>query len=142
MRDPFVISSIAWHEISEKVAFDNSNAMEDVLNENLNLFDYGSGLKAIAVVFIAVQSTNTIHEEVMRYSHKKKEIYIQKKLPYELVCQYEKPQVLQLMAVSYLEILTDLKRKHIPDFDLSLFQQDVQKLFTEQNWLNLEKASL
>lgn len=141
IRRPFVISGIVWHEIGEKIAFHNSVIMEDALNEHLQLSNYGSGLVAIAFIFIAVQPTNTIHEEEMTYRRKKKELYIQMKLPYELVERYERPQVLQLMAATYLDTIKDLPKLKIPDFDYQRFAKDVERLFEAQGWLVKEPAN-
>lgn len=141
IRRPFVISGILWHEIGEKVAFVNSVTMEDVLNEHLRLSDYGTGLEGgFAFIFIVQQPTSTIHEEEMTYRRKKKELYIQMKLPYELVEQYERPQVLQLMAATYLRTIKDLPRLKIPDFDCQRFAKDVERLFEGRGWLVKETA--
>lgn len=141
IRRPFVVTGIVWHEVMEKVGFDNVNVMEDVLNEHLQLSNYGCGLVAIAFVFIAQQPDNTIHEEEMKYRRKKKELYIQMKLPYELVERYDKPQVLQLMAATYLHTIKDLPKLNIPDFDYQRFAKDVERLFEAQGWLVKESAN-
>jgi hypothetical protein len=139
---PFYISSITWKEVTDKVAMDNAPLLEDILNEHLELSDYGTGLEHLTVIFIAVQSANTIHEEVTRYSHQKKELYIQKKLPFDLVNQYDKRQVLQLMATTYLDVLEELEDINVKNFDLHKFQADVRKLFEGQGWMvQTEKAS-
>ncbi|HMO39492.1 MAG TPA: hypothetical protein PKC76_13660 [Saprospiraceae bacterium] len=135
MRDPFVVSGILWHEIGNKVSPDNTNKVENLLNTALLFENYGSGLTGLAFIFIVVQPDNRIHEEVLRYSRKKRELYIQKKLPYDLVVAYDKPQVLQLMAATYLETLETLDKKRIPNFDLPRFRADVQALFEAQGWL-------
>lgn len=114
---------------------DNAPLLEDVLNEHLELSDYGIGLENLTVIFIAVQPTNTLHEEVTRYSRHKKELYIQKKLPFDLVSQYDKRQVLQLMAITYLEMLEDLDDLNVPNFDFVQLRADVQQLFEAQGWL-------
>lgn len=137
---PFYLSPITWQELTDKVAFDNAPLLEDTLNAHLSLSNYGSGLDRLSFVFIAVQPDNRIHEEVLRYSRKKRELYIQKKLPYDLVVACDKPQVLQLMAATYLETLEDLDKKRIPDIDLPRFRADVQALFEAQGWL-VEQAT-
>ncbi|HMQ50103.1 MAG TPA: hypothetical protein PKA00_21960 [Saprospiraceae bacterium] len=140
MYAPFVISGILWHEIGEKVAFVNTNKLEDALEDNLSLSDYGTGITAIAFIYIVVQPTNIIHEEEMRYRRKKKEVYIQKKMPIELVEQYERPQVLQLMAATYLSTVRDLRQLKIPDFDHARFEHAVESLFRQEGWLVAEGA--
>jgi hypothetical protein len=37
MRDPFVVSSITWHEVADEVAIDNINLLEDALRSHLKL---------------------------------------------------------------------------------------------------------
>ena len=39
MRDPFVVSSITWHEVADAVAIDNINLLEDALRSHLKLSD-------------------------------------------------------------------------------------------------------
>lgn len=141
IRRPFVVTGIVWHEVKDKIAFENINVMEDILNEHLQMSDYGSGIVAIAFIFIAQQPTNTIHEESMTYRRKKKELSIQMKLPYELVERYEQPQVLQLMAATYLDTIKDLPKLKIPDFDYQRFAKDVERLFEAQGWLVKEPAN-
>ena len=130
------ISSVTWHEVDKKVVFPNLDLIENALNINIKLERYGTGIKEIAYVFVAVRPVNTIHGETLRYYKAKKEVFIQKKLPYELVEAYEAPQVLHLMAQTYLQSLRELvaKRK-IEDFDGARLMADVPALFAEQGWL-------
>ncbi|MBK8880338.1 MAG: hypothetical protein IPN74_18040 [Haliscomenobacter sp.] len=134
-KAPFYISSITWKEVTGKVALDHSPLMEDVLNAHLNLSDYGSGLVSLAVTFLAVQPGNALHKEEMTYRLRKKEAYIQTKLPYERVAQDEKSQTLHLMASIYLDAVKDMSKLNIPDFNLSQFAEDLELLFEEQGWL-------
>ena len=136
MHSPFVVTGIVWHEVQDKTAFENINMVEDVLNDHLQLSNYGPGLiGGIAFVFIAQQPDNTIHKEEMTYRRKKKELYIQMKLPYESVAQYERPQVLELMAGTYLRTIQQFGKLKIPDFDYQRFAKDVEQLFEAQGWL-------
>ncbi|MDZ4705803.1 MAG: hypothetical protein SH848_17885 [Saprospiraceae bacterium] len=142
MRRPFVVSGIVWHEVELKVGYVNTVMMEDILNEHLQLSHYGNGLQGgFAFIFIAARPDQTIQEEKIIYSRKKKELYIQTRLPYELVEQYERPQVLQLMAATYLRTIQRFDQLKIKDFNHQQFAKDVQALFEAQGWLVSEKAS-
>ena len=134
--DDFWFSSITWHEVGDKVVFPNLDLIRQAINTNFSLSNYGTGVKEIGFIFVAALPTSSIHGETLRFYKAKKEVFIQKKLPYELVEAYEAPQVLHLMAQTYLQSLRELvaKRK-IEDFDGARLMADVQALFAEQGWL-------
>lgn len=135
MYAPFVISGKLWHEISEKVAFDNTNFLKKALNDNLQLTNYGAGINGIALVFVTMPADDSFHEEEMKYNRTKREVNIQTALPFEFVKSHEKPAVLHLMATTYLNRIKELTKLKIPDFNLPLLIKDVEKLFEEKGWL-------
>lgn len=133
----FYFTSITWHEVSDKVVFTNLNVIRQSLNQNISLRSYGTGVHEIAYVFVALRPTNTLHGEMMRYYKTKKEVFIQKKLPFELVEAYSETEVLNLMANTYLQSLEDLIKRKISDFDTKQLCTDVQQLFLTKGWLNV-----
>ena len=133
----FFFTSITWHEVSDKVVFPNLNLIREALNQNISLCSYGTGIHEIAYIFVAIRPTNTLHGEMMRYYKAKKEVFIQKKLPFELVEAYTESEVLSLMGNSYLQSLQDLIKRKISDFDTKQLHTDVQKLFQTKGWLNV-----
>ncbi len=141
-KKKFLFSSITWHEIDFKVAIPNLTLMENVLNENIDLSNYGTGIQEIAYVFVALSPTNTLHGETLRYYKAKQEVFIQKKLPYELVEAYDDTQVLSLMAATYLQSMEQLAKRNIPDFDGARLVADVKCFFEQQGWLvGIEEAT-
>ena len=74
---------------------------------------------------------------MVRYYKAKKEVFIQKKLPFELVEAYSEAEVLLLMANTYLQSLQDLTKRKISDFDSKQLYTDVQQLFQAKGWLNV-----
>lgn len=133
----FFFTSITWHEVSDKVVFPNLDSIRQSLNQNISLRSYGTGVHEIAYIFVAIRPTNTLHGEMMRYYKAKKEVFIQKKLPFELVEAYSEAEVLTLMANTYLQSLQDLTKRKISDFDSKQLYTDVQQLFEAKGWLNV-----
>lgn len=136
MYAPFVVSGILEASIADKIGIPNTNLLEDALNQHLSLSNYGSGLSGIAFIYIATPPVDEIHEECFSYSRKKKELFIQMRLPYDVVEQASAADALHLMARSYLETLREkLPLKKVVDFDHLRFVQDVQHLFESKGWL-------
>lgn len=134
--EDFSFTSVTWHEVSDKLVSSNLDLIRQTLNQNISLHSYGTGIKEIAYIFVAVRPSNTIHGESMRYSKAKKEVFIKKKLPYELVEAYSESEVLSLMTNTYLQSLQDLSKRKIPDFDSKQLYLDVQQLFKAKGWLS------
>ena len=142
MYAPFVVSGILEAGVADKIGIPNTNLLEDALNQHLSLSIYGSGLTGIAFIYIATPPIDEIHEECFTYSRKKKELFIQMRLPYDVVKQASVSETLQLMARHYLETLHEkLPLKKITDFDQVRFVQDVQRLFEIQGWLEVQEVA-
>ncbi len=140
---PFKFTSITWHEVGDKIDFDNLNTLEEVVNVHLRLAEYGNNITSIYFIFVALQSPALLHPEGVTYSKKNHGIFMQIHLPFHLVEQYNKAQVMQLMASFYLNAMrTHLPKLRIPDFDYQRFIQDVEALFEEKGWLVGEKMGM
>lgn len=141
MYAPFVVSGILEAGVADKIGIPNTNLLEDALNQNLSLSNYGSGLIGIAFIYIATPPVDEIHEECFTYSRKKKELFIQMRLPYNVVEQASTTDALHLMASCYLETLRErLPLKKVADFDHLRFMQDVQRLFELEGWLEVPEV--
>jgi len=135
MYQPFVITCITWPEVADKVAYTNTQLLRETLNSQLDLSSYGD-LQGIAFVYIVTPPEDVIHQETFSYSRKKKELYIEMRLPYKEVMNRSLPEVLQLMAAKYLQTLEEyLPKKKVPHFDQARFIADVRDLFEREAWL-------
>ena len=142
MYAPFVVSGILEAGVADKIGIPNTNLLEDALNQHLSLSNYGSGLTGIAFIYIATPPIDEIHEECFTYSRKKKELFIQMRLPYDTVEQASVSEALHLMAHHYLETLREkLPLKRVTGFDHLRFVQDVQRLFETQGWLAVQEVA-
>lgn len=139
MYAPLVISSIADEdEVGKKVDANNILLIEELLNQHLKLSTYGEGLTGIAFVYIVTPPIDIIHHDEIIYRAKKKELYIEMRLPYEKVAAASEAEVLQMMAQKYLQTFQDTSLwKKLKNFDCEGFSRDVQRLFEEQEWLNV-----
>jgi len=128
----FHIGTIVWHEVSEKV---DTKAFRSALNDNIDLNNYGNGLKDIDFIFIALRPTNTIHEEELFFDPEKKELSISLKLNYEKVVSASKDKMMELMSALFLKGLDQAKDLDIPDFDVEKLREDAERLFLEKRWV-------
>ena len=135
--EDFFFTAITWHEVSAKIISTNLDLIRQSLNQNISLRSYGTGVHEIAYIFVALRPTNTLHGEMVRYYKAKKEVFIQKKLPFELVEAYSEAEVLTLMVNTYLQSLHDLSKRKISDFDSKQLCSDVQQLFQAEGWLTV-----
>lgn len=135
MRDPFVVSSVTWHEVPDEVAIDNINLIEAALKDHLKLSDYGE-IVGIAFIYIIEQEDDHTHVDSFSYRPKRKEIYTQMRLPYAVVQQSSPEEVLHLMVAKYVDTMQEyLNKKKIRNFDAQHFIRDVKELFERLNWL-------
>lgn len=133
---PFKFTCIVWHEIGDKIAFDNLLNLKVALNKQIKLADYGSTITEVSFIFVAMHPPVRFHPERVEYNKKKHDIFMRLHLPFHLVQEYDTAQVMQLMASFYLNAMkTHLPKLRIPDFDYQRFVQDVKALFEEKGWL-------
>lgn len=141
MYAPFVVSGILEAGIADKIGIPNTNLLEDALNQHLHLPNYGSGLTGIAFIYIATPPVDQIHEECFTYSRKKKELFIQMRLPYDAVERASTTDALRLMARCYLKTMRDkLPLKKVVNFDHFHFVQDLRRIFESEGWLEHQVA--
>jgi hypothetical protein len=137
----FVISGILEENIATKVAIENTGLLRDALNDHIKFSTYGTGLRGISFFFIVTAPEDKIHHEYTRYSSKERELHLQLRLPYEIVFNASREEVLLMMAHTYLNGLKMyLPKKKIQNFDSTAFLRDVEGLFVAQGWLNVAIA--
>lgn len=121
----FILSAIYWHELSGKL---NTLQIEDVLNEHINLSDYGSGVERIHFTFMAVRPSNTIHENAAKYDRKTKTIEMALKLSYEHVVVADKDGVLEMMWGLFVVGIDLFEGMGVVGFDVDRFKEAIKKL--------------
>ncbi len=137
---PFFITTISDEDIFEIISFDNLDALEDTLNQNLILSDYGSKVLGISFIYISQDPDNDFHEESIEFLQKKKKILIAHRLLGSELRQSAPEEVLPLMASAYLAALEKIPTLKLRDFDLLRFKEDVQQVFEKKGWLVAQAA--
>ena len=134
MYAAFIISSIVEdNAIGDKIDAHNVPWLEQLLNAQLQLSKYGTGLKGIAVVFIGTGPQDLIHQEETSFDADKKELYIQLRLPYDVLEQATERELLGLMARQYLQALRgEGALEQVGDFDGEQLLKDVKNLFVAE----------
>ncbi len=130
--EDFRFTDISWHEISKKV-LPPSLAVEHLLNQNLKIKAYGEILDWLCLVHIV--ASETIHKPYKRYSRKYKNLYIQYKLDYQQFVQANDQEALEIMALSFLDVIKQFPKWKIKDFDWQRLYSDAQKLFLEHHFI-------
>ena len=134
MYTAFVVSSITEdNPIGDKIDTHNVQLLEQLLNANVQLATYGTGVTGIAVVFVGTAPEDVIHEEEISFEPATREGYLQLRLPYAALEPATEQEVLGLMARRYLQGLRYLARvAQAADFDWARLVQDVQGLFVAE----------
>ena len=140
MYTAFVVSSITEdNSIGDKIDTHNLQLLEQLLNANVQLAAYGTGVSGIAVVFVGTAPEDVIHEEEISFEPATREGYLQLRLPYTALEPATEQEVLELMARSYLQGLRDLAVvAQATDFDWARLVRDVQDLFVAEGFGNDE----
>lgn len=115
------------HEVEDKAHL--VKEIEQVLNDKLDLSRYGAGLQSIRFVPLALQPGDRIHEEEIKYAPRKKELTLKLKLDYDSVLHADKPAMLRLIALLFLNAIERYPAAQVRNFDSRLFGRDVARVF-------------
>lgn len=127
----FNIKSISWHEVADKI---DDTIISQLLNDNIELTSYGSGLKNIYFKYICVQASNTNHKNEASFKNGDLEIALQ--LSYTHVFENDNNTVTGMMIRLFLVSIDLYEKMEIPDFDVKRFRDDVQELFKKEGLLS------
>ncbi|HMQ49860.1 MAG TPA: hypothetical protein PKA70_20505 [Saprospiraceae bacterium] len=125
------ISGRVWHEVFPKV---NLTPFIYILHQNVDLRQYGGGLRKYYFTFIVVKSGDKFNKPYARFNKKRKEADIAIGISYDLISQSSKEEALKLMEEAYLEGIDKLKELPLTDFDTYKFKNDIATLFKQDNW--------
>ena len=129
----FYTSAVFWKDFRDKAL--SVKKIRRLLNDNLPLDKYGSGIKSFSFIPIAVRPNNTLHEEMKKYSSDKKEMHVALKLDYEAVSGSDDLAFFQLLAHLFLRAIDEAPQHKVQDFDWPRFRKDVAGLFEAEGWL-------
>lgn len=128
----FVFHRVAWHEVSKQI---QTAPIAEAINNNIDLYQYGTSVQKIEFTFLAVQPTNAIHENTARYIKKDKTIEIALKLSYPHLTSANQEKIFQIMAALFLVSIDLYHQFDLEDFNIKAFKADVEKVFQSKAWL-------
>lgn len=113
----------------------------DMLEEHLQLTDFGKGLHNITFIPMGVAENDPIHQEKYRYNKAKKQLEIHKRLDMTALPTGSAMDFRRAVALLFLTAIKDeFPSQKIPAFELLRFAQAVERLFLEQGYLEQEVA--
>lgn len=104
-------------------------ALEDLLNEHINLSDYGTGIQKIFFIFIAVSPKNKIHKSHVIHTESEAHVEIALKLDYEKVLEAEGDELMSLLQVLFLNGINLCQQSNLADFKWDQLFADTKELF-------------
>ncbi len=111
-------------------------AFEKLLNQHLQLKDYGTSIEQLVFTFMAVSDDTPIKwEEEKKYIEIAKLLTMSLKLPFNALVNAEEILVKEMMASLFLNSIAIYADLEIPDFDWQIFYVDVKTLFVKEKWL-------
>lgn len=135
----FLVTSKTWHELGDKI-LQLHQPMRTLLNEHVNLANYGTGVEQVRFIFVAdIDSAQAFHEDYLQFNHQTKQLTIQYNLDYFEVLEQSNISLKNLLAISYLDGVKQLDKIYetvqIDEFNLLLFINDLEHLFKQHKWL-------
>ncbi|MEM1326743.1 MAG: hypothetical protein AAGI23_12350 [Bacteroidota bacterium] len=139
-KHSFPITGITWHQYTELVE-NNYSILRGMLNNLLDLSNYGNSVQGLAFLYIIQQPERDFHKEKIRFNREQKELYGQFLLDVSLILDTSEDERLSIMAEMYWRCLSRFERLEIEDFDLSTFQHDVKEMFETAGLIAIPEAS-
>ncbi len=106
-----------------------------MLNEQLNLHDYGAGLDKFYFTFLVYRNDNGVHGPGIIVRRKTRSVEIAERIPGQEAFEATDQGTVQLMENALLRGIDRLleRRLHGP-FDIERFKANIQGLFEEKDW--------
>ena len=111
----------------------NFTAIEDGLNEQLTLSDYGEIVKSVYSTFLAIQANNEFHNEFVDYDTDEQILEMAVKVDIRQLKEATEADTLELMAKAFLAYIHQYPE--IEGFDSKRFYEDVQSVFSQKGRL-------
>ncbi|MFK7904426.1 MAG: hypothetical protein AB8B69_04840 [Chitinophagales bacterium] len=130
----FIISSVSQPSLTSKL---DVVAFEALLNEQLQLSDYGTSIEQLVFTFLATSEDAPIKKnEQQIYIEVAKILEISLKLPYKQLIRVKEAEIKELMAALFLKSIALYSDLEIPDFEWQIFYIDTKTLLVKEGWLS------
>lgn len=125
-------SDIVFREIVDETTINkvDTRPLEKALGA-IDLSKYGTGIKEIHFIVVALAPGDTIHKDEVVYERKKQKLTVEKNLNYPLVLKGTPQEVLSMAAKLLVDSIEALKRHRGIDFDLEKFRLSAKEQLTK-----------
>lgn len=147
----FLVTSKTWYELENKLLLMHQ-PLRKLLNEHIDLANYGSSVENILFIFVAQKENEEegFHEDYIQYDGERKELIIQHDINYDVIYNIPPEELKNFIALSYLQGLEKLilqedyeneetgsveKTFTIENFDFPKLLKHIEHLFQENDWL-------
>ena len=128
----FEILSIHSEEMNEKI---DAVSFGELLNDNLDLSEYGDGLAKIHFTFIGLAPTETVQKNEAKYDPIQKQVSLKLNLNYHQLKYADKNDASKLMATLFLNAIGVYEQLEVPEFKQGKFYNHVEGLFFRRGLL-------
>jgi len=128
----FEIKRICADEIKDKL---DNESFENLLNHQLDLNDYGTGLTKINFTFVGLPTTDQPQKNEAEYDPIQKQISLKLNLNYFQLKHASKNDVSKMMATLFLNAVGVYEQLEIPNFKKGKFYDNVEALFFRRGLL-------
>ncbi len=128
----FDITSVTTADIRPKI---DVVLLEDLLNEMIQLSDYGKGIKQLFFIFLVVPEENDIHENLVKFHEEDKVLEVALRLPYESIITAKQEEVRSSMALLFLSLFDLVNELLIPEVNFGQLKKKVEEVFNEKRWI-------
>jgi len=131
----FEVISISSEEVKDKI---DAISFGELLNDNLDLNDYGTGLTKVGFTFVGKKPDDQPIQNEAEYDPIQKKISLKLNLNYYQIKSVEKNDVSKVMATLFLNSIDVYKQLEVPEFEFSKFYRDLEGLFFRRGLLLFE----
>ena len=128
----FEIKRICTDEIKEKLDYES---FENLLNNNLDLSDYGTGLTNIDFTFVGLSPTDQPQKNEASYDPIQKQLSLKFNLNHYQLKMGTKNDASKMMATLFLNSTSIYEQLDVPEFKKGKFYNDLEGLFFRRGLL-------
>lgn len=104
--------------------------LEGLLNESIQLSDYGAGVQKIFFVFLAVPEDDDFHQPHITYTEAEQHLELAFRLPYEETLNGNEDECMLLLQSAFLSAVKLCQESKVGSFDWEAFTTKLSKTLT------------
>jgi hypothetical protein len=129
-------SGIVIREIVDETTINkvDTRPLEKALGA-IDLSKYGTGIKKILFIVVALPPGSIIHKDEVVYDRRKRKLTLELNLSYLHVLKSTTSEVLSMAAKLFLDSIDLYTELKICDFEIQDFKDEAKQIFTTRKWI-------